>query len=446
MAECMGLHRDGESYGLNPLETHVRRLIWHQICFLDIRTCEAQGPRPTIRSDDFDTKLPLNIDDADFHPTGKSPSSADRWTDVTFSLIRFEVNEMMRSLWVDRARIDCRKISLTAVLSKIETFRREMAAKYDHLIDDRVPIQYCARMVKSLLLSRLHVMILHRYHNGVTRRMPGRLRDILVESGTVVLENAVALEVRPDVQQWKWYVGAYNQYHIAFLLVVDLSFYPTCRQADRIWPCLDYVFETDRSEPRLVKARKILEEAQQKTAKYQQIRKIRTSPRIHKHLYHKYRREVEETCELKTVGVLGGEVSDGGVTTTGRVPLPNVVYAGISNGEMLWAFPDQTGLEGGSGSYCKATAEQEQSPLLDSIKGEDDIIADIDWVDKTDYLSRNITNILCCRKPLIRFSHQTSGETILSHQVLETIRLSSRQSRCGLNIFGLLATLGWYQI
>ena len=49
MAECMGLHRDGETYGMNPLETQVRRLIWYQLCFLDIRTCEAQGPRPTIR-------------------------------------------------------------------------------------------------------------------------------------------------------------------------------------------------------------------------------------------------------------------------------------------------------------------------------------------------------------------------------------------------------------
>jgi hypothetical protein len=116
MAECMGLHRDGEAYGMNPLETHVRRLIWHQLCFLDIRTCEAQGPRPTIRRDDFDTKLPLNIDDIDVHATGKPPIWTHRWTDATFSLIRFEINEMMRTIWVDRPRIERRKISLTAVL------------------------------------------------------------------------------------------------------------------------------------------------------------------------------------------------------------------------------------------------------------------------------------------------------------------------------------------
>lgn len=55
---------------------------------------------------------------------------------------------MMRTIWVDRPRLDRRKISLTAVLSKIETFRANMAAKYDHLIDDRVPLQKYAKIVK----------------------------------------------------------------------------------------------------------------------------------------------------------------------------------------------------------------------------------------------------------------------------------------------------------
>lgn len=148
MGECMGLHRDGETYGMNPLDTHVRRLVWHQLCFLDIRTCEAQGPRPSIRRDEFDTKLPLNVDDVDLHATGRPPPPADRYTDATVCLIRFEVNEMMRTVWVDRPRLEKRKISLTAVLSKIETFKSNMATKYDHLLDERIPVQKYAKILK----------------------------------------------------------------------------------------------------------------------------------------------------------------------------------------------------------------------------------------------------------------------------------------------------------
>jgi len=237
MGECMGLHRDGEVYGMSPLETHVRRLIWYQLCFLDIRTCESQGPRPTIRQDDFDTKLPLNVDDADLRPFGKPPPPADRWTDATFALIRFEINEMMRTLWIDRPRIEQRKISLTAVLTKIETFKSNMAAKYDHLMNDQVPLQKYAKTVKAVLSGRFHMMVLHRYHNSVISPMPERLRTIMLGSGITTLEAAISCEVLPDFQIWSWYNGAYQQYHTAFLLLMEVFVYPHRKEADRIWPC-----------------------------------------------------------------------------------------------------------------------------------------------------------------------------------------------------------------
>jgi hypothetical protein len=387
MAECMGLHRDGESYGLNPLETHVRRLIWHQLCFLDIRTCEAQGPRPTIRRDDFDTKLPLNVDDVDLHLSGKPPSGVDRWTDATFTIIRFEANEMMRTIWVDRPRIERRKISLTAVLSKIETFRRNMAAKYDHLIDERIPLHCCARMVKSLLLARLHIMTLHRYHNSVTQIMPERLRQIMLTSGTILLENSVALETMPEVQQWKWYVGAYHQYHVAFLLLLEVFFYPNRKEADRIWPCLDYVFETDRSEKRDVKARKILRELQEKTAVYQEMRKMRAPPSMNKHLGQRPPRKVDGGSESSIISSREGVIGFN-ATSIGRAPLPDVVYAGVSNGETLWALPNQASPEASS----DASSVMGQMPIQTPGTGQgDDLMAEIDWVG----ISESVVDLLC---------------------------------------------------
>lgn len=225
---------------MNPLETHVRRLIWHQLSFLDIRTCEAQGPRPTIRRDDYDTKLPLNVDDAELHAYGKAPVAADRFTDATLTLIRFEVNDMMRTIWVDRPRLERRKTTLTAVLTKIETFRANMAAKYDHLIDDRVYVQKCAKYVKALLISRCYIMVLHRYHNSVVSPMPERLRNIMLAQGTTTLETAVSLETLPELRTWAWYAGAWQQYHTAFLLLLEVFIYPNRREADRIWPYVTY--------------------------------------------------------------------------------------------------------------------------------------------------------------------------------------------------------------
>ena len=178
LAECMGLHRDGTEYDLKPVDTHVRRLVWFQLCFLDIRTCEAQGPRPGIRLDEFETKFPLNIDDLDLEHDPVPTKSAVHWTDMTFTLMRMECNEMMRTLWFDRPRLEKKQISLTAVLGKIETFRRTMEEKYLPIMDENIPIQLCARTIMNILLRRMHIMILHRYHNSVAYRIPGE-HDVL---------------------------------------------------------------------------------------------------------------------------------------------------------------------------------------------------------------------------------------------------------------------------
>lgn len=170
----MGLHRDGTDYGLRPVETHVRRLIWYQICFLDIRTCEAQGPRPGIRVENFDTQLPLNIDDVELDGPNPLQKSVARWTDMTLALIRMECNEMHREIWIDRPLIEKKKISLTAVLGKVEKFRRTMKEKYLSLIDDSIPVQHCGRLILEVLTLRIHAMVLHRYHNSVVHPIPGK--------------------------------------------------------------------------------------------------------------------------------------------------------------------------------------------------------------------------------------------------------------------------------
>jgi hypothetical protein len=45
IARAMGLHRDGSSFGLRPLETELRRRLWWHICLLYIRSSEYHGVR-----------------------------------------------------------------------------------------------------------------------------------------------------------------------------------------------------------------------------------------------------------------------------------------------------------------------------------------------------------------------------------------------------------------
>lgn len=276
MAECMGLNRDGsKTYNLNPLETHVRRLIWHQLCFLDIRTCEAQGPKPAIRREDYDTWLPDNFEE-DQLTNGTCPARpCEGWTSNLLPLIRFEINEMMRIIWADRRKLESRRTTLTQVLFKIEKFRKRMLENYDRLLDERVPIQRYAKLVMHLLMYRLHVMILHPYYANTANPMPQRLRSVLIMSAMVIIELAMQFDTNPDFRLWRWYGGAYQQYQAGLILATEMFYHPNHKDASRIWACLDYVFALECNMPTEEKGRQVLAEIMSKMGVYMSMRKMR---------------------------------------------------------------------------------------------------------------------------------------------------------------------------
>lgn len=371
LAECMGLHRDPSEYGLPPLESHVRRMVWYQLCFLDIRTCEAQGPRPTIRKDDFDTRYPLNINDNDL--LQPSVVESTQWTDMTFTRIRFECNEMHRVLWTDRLRLEKKQISLTHVLGKIENFRKAMDDRYLPMFDETIPFHRCAHLVLDVLVSRMHIMVLHRYHNSVSVRIPDRLRQIILTTGTKQMEDAIQLETSPDLQPWAWYTGAYQQYHTAFLLLVEVFSYPMRREADRIWRCLDYIFETNPAHSRAQKARAILTELRDKSGIFRNIRKVRAPVSMMQRLYQKPPRRPGEATDA-TLPMNFGHPIEGEFTD----PTPTLY---------MHSHAGRTRSEAGSsdsGSYVLGPGGSSGAATMgaSSAGGANDdlMMVDIDWV------------------------------------------------------------------
>ncbi|KAI1423948.1 hypothetical protein F5Y12DRAFT_754857 [Xylaria sp. FL1777] len=397
MAECMGLHRDGETYGLTPLETHVRRLVWHQLCFLDIRTCEAQGPKPVIRREDYDTKLPVNCNEDELMATAGAspPEPSDAWTTNTLPLIRFEINEMMRAVWVDRRRLETRRTTLTAVLTKIENFRRRMSEKYDPLLDVSRPQQRYAKCIMYMLTYRLHIMVLHPYYANALHPMPPRLSHLLITSGIMVIELAIQLETNPLFQDWAWYMGAYFQFQIAILLATEVFFRPQSREADRIWSCLDYVFGLDRKLPPETKCTNLLTEISSRTAVYMHKRKMRgpsttaratvsgnavagTSPsppgQPPQHqarqqqpvqVPHQQQQQQQQHGHSSTGashmpprgsgnGATKAEQSYAPPQLPTMPPQPQMVFAGVSDGQVLWSLPPNAGSPHGSDSSSLA--------------------------------------------------------------------------------------------
>jgi hypothetical protein len=189
--------------------------------------------------------------------------------------MRFEINEMMRTIWADRRKLEMHKTTLTAMLAKIEHFRKTMYEKYHRLFDDSEPIQKYAFLVMDLLLYRLHAMVLHPFHANTTNPLPDKLNGLLVLSGITIIGTAIKLESGAMFRDWTWYLGAYQQYQIALLLATEVYYRPNAREAQKIWPCLDWVFNLDPNQPRAEKSVKILAEIMAKTNFYMGLRKAR---------------------------------------------------------------------------------------------------------------------------------------------------------------------------
>lgn len=95
----LGLHRDGEKFGLSPYNTEMRRRLWWQICVLDVRASEDHGSDPSIFDHTFDTKFPLSINDEDLDPDAKEPPQPrEGVSDMTFVLVRFEICALSKRL------------------------------------------------------------------------------------------------------------------------------------------------------------------------------------------------------------------------------------------------------------------------------------------------------------------------------------------------------------
>ncbi|KAF1936018.1 fungal-specific transcription factor domain-containing protein [Clathrospora elynae] len=254
LAQCIGIHRLSHSSAnsLTPLQRHVRSLLWYQICFLDFKTAEAQGPHPSIRSDDFDIALPLNVDDDVFEfgtPRWQQhPTSTNGWTDVTLSLIRYECNEMHRFIFRGRMEMDRKRITLHDLRARVEARKRLIQAKYLQYLDASVPIQRYAGLVATLLTSRCDTMLLYRHlpqTPSLSPRSPSenRLRDVLLTAALTTLEIGATLDTLPSLSSWAWYSTTYQQYHAVLLLLTELYRTPdVLQEKERMATIIDHVF------------------------------------------------------------------------------------------------------------------------------------------------------------------------------------------------------------
>jgi hypothetical protein len=243
IAQWLGLHRDGSSFGLQPFECEMRRRVWWQICVLDFRNSEMQGTEPSIMAGTFDTKFPLNINDSDICPQSTTaPEPRVGLTEMTLSLIAFELASTVMTL--QRARLD--KTTMTDITGSatsgkdtvIQEFCQHMQDTYVKYCTDSSPTARVASNMCELLIYKMESIL----HPPLSSESTKEQKDRIFVKSIRIVELRYNLNSE-KTKQSHWYIRTVVHWHAVAYLLSELCVRDPDENVTWAWNVLDAVFQ-----------------------------------------------------------------------------------------------------------------------------------------------------------------------------------------------------------
>lgn len=252
MGQSMGLHRDGTSFpGLTPLEIEMRRRLFWALCILDMRSAEDQGTDLTIVDRTFDTELPLNINDTDIsEDTTVPPTARQGATDMTFSLIRYEICSLARRLYQVSSNTSggCPRdtaISLEERESMVRSIYENVEEKYfkDASASCNAMLWTAANIARVIVAKMTLVIYQPMLFPGPDGEvLSDEIRERIFTAATEIFEYNHQLNSDPRSKQWKWLFQTYTQWHAVAYVLMEVVRRDWSAGVERAWTALNSVF------------------------------------------------------------------------------------------------------------------------------------------------------------------------------------------------------------
>jgi hypothetical protein len=230
IAQRMGLHHDGTSYGLPPFEVEMRRRLWWQIVLLDNRIAEVSGAGNSILTHTWTTNFPSNINDNDlFAGMRDLPAESTVLTEMLFFLLRCEVAHFAQKSSPAAG-------SMSAHAHLINEFEDRIERKYLQKCDPLIPLHLMAITMGRSTLCKLRMAtrsprtLLDR---GVP--IPKEERDRLFVLGLEMFEYHKTMMASNNLSKFLWYSFKNSPLAAEVYILYELRNRPTGELADRAW-------------------------------------------------------------------------------------------------------------------------------------------------------------------------------------------------------------------
>lgn len=286
LAQTMGLHRDGTAFGLKPFETEMRRRLWWHICILDSRSSDHHGFGPMLYQSQYDTRMPLNINDEDISPDmTEPPPEREEATDMCFCLVRCESmvaatkTRLMSPdvpLSVNR-HLGPSSVSLSERIDMIRELEVRLQDRYIRHCTLSSPIHRMTILLSRLIIVHFWLMTcypLMRQEDTSGRRTsetsqqqpvgatsnsrtslseppsntpssqvpPIMSRDQLFTSSIEILQLSSQILDVDAAHKWSWYSKIHVQWHVVAFVLSEICRRHPSTQCDQAWTAVSAMY------------------------------------------------------------------------------------------------------------------------------------------------------------------------------------------------------------
>jgi hypothetical protein len=246
LALGLGLHRDSSHFGLSPYEIEMRRRVWWYIYLLDVQSSEYQATSPQIREGDYDTQLPLNINDDDLSTElSELPRERTGFTEMTLTLVRCDILISRRkSMQMTGQGVEGPNILFQNRNLVLEESKRLLEQRYLQFCDLSIPIHWVTATIARVALARLwlvsHFSLLTA--EGFDPSLWPDRCEVLILTTIEVLEFVYLLETNENTAKWSWLFQGHVQWQSFAFLLSELCVRPESSLSGRAWMAVNRIW------------------------------------------------------------------------------------------------------------------------------------------------------------------------------------------------------------
>ncbi|KAJ4407339.1 hypothetical protein N0V91_003923 [Didymella pomorum] len=242
-----GLHRDPSLFptgSMDALTIELRRRIWYQLGHLEFRAAECKGQEPSLSEDYYTTLFPRNVEDEeliDGASPGPAPYNEERFTSITFQLVRYQgmsaLRRIIRSTYhLERRMLDsglhgtsrpdpARELQelYEQIKKMLDEVHEECHRKYLRFCNPEIPMQRLCMGLASLLEWRCYLLF--------WLRMPRAYRDVvfsndirksIFEKSVNCIETINGASVDVDAARFQWHIGGVASFQAIMHVLSEL--------------------------------------------------------------------------------------------------------------------------------------------------------------------------------------------------------------------------------